>query len=304
MSEVTSTLDYEKYKKLTKIILNRYKERIGSIVLPVNINTLIEILEEIMNIKIELRWTPNLNKDSGSLFPVKGGFIITYNFKEYKNNINPLNPNARVRYLISHELAHTLFYNCEYEIPKLFFIAREYLIDKIARELILPEQVLKKELFGEKKDKNTFNLIPQIRKISRKAGVGLKILSIRIIEDLNLLDNTIITFWIQKKLINNYNGYLPISKISNDLKNKLSKYWRNKIYSTIWKNILLEALEKDETILKKSLILKSRKKINKKIKTINFDVECESIINLPLFLIKDQDKFKNFISVTHFNLDN
>lgn len=266
-------------------IFKRYKQKMGCLRFPINEYVLVDIIEELKGIKIELKEVEEkafVGLNEGLLMPKKGGFLLKYSTSPFRGEERIISPTIRRRFTICHELAHILFYNCKEIVPKLHRQPEEHICDNIARRLLLPE-----ELLIPKFEEYEYNgdLIPLLRKIADEAKVSLYPLVKRVIEDLSLLEKTIITFWYVKESLE----FLPQegtkkvilermdSKISQDLKNIITPYWRRKIRQKVWNDVIERTMDgaKKLPVFLYPMYVKSKKRTKERLKLISFSVECD-----------------------------
>jgi Zn-dependent peptidase ImmA (M78 family) len=306
MKEITKRA-YE----LVNEIHTRYKQKVGNLNFPINEYVLITILEEMKGIKIELEEIKKENSyriPEGVLIPRRGGFLIRYviNPLRYSNNNERIiSPVVRKRFTICHELAHILFYDCNSTVPKLYVNHEEYICDDIARRLLLPEETLRIKFQRYRADID--NLIPFLREIAKEAKVSIYPLVKRVIEDLSLLENTMITFWFLKKV---YKDELkkenPIvilervdSKLSKELKNNLTLYWRRQIRKHVWNKAIKMIIdkEKEPPIFLSSQYIEGKRRKKGKLKKVLFNVECDFYTHQQKLFKYDFLFLPQFISV-------
>jgi len=266
-------------------ILRNYQQKEGGISLPVDEKTLITVIEELKGIHIELdeRRKVFRYKDEGLLIPKKGGFILRYGLETFDKGRKLFNLKARRRFTICHELAHIFFYNCNYTIPKLTVAPPEHVCHKIAMELLLPKDIVQEKFDKEYKSNNT--LISSLRRFAKDANVGLYPIVIRLVEDLSLLEDVMITFWEYEKdkhlLMGidreiSYKDFKKDPKTSNQLRKFLPKYWRNRILIEAWDKGIREVALGKKSQFQKSLYIEGKRKKEGKVKSILFDIECET----------------------------
>lgn len=274
----------ESIENLVNEIFDRYKRRVGNVILPINENILVTVIEELKGIEIELKEEKKkvlAQIDEGILIPKKGGFILRYGLNPYKGKQRIFSPVTRKRFTICHELAHILFYDFSYIVPKLHKSPQEHTCHEIARKLLLPEEAMKKKYYEEYKPGT--NLIPFLRKLAKDAKVSLYPLAIRLTEELSLLKDSMITFW---EYVGNrsqpeihYKSFHPDSKTCSELRRLLQYYWRHKIYIKAWDEVVREVAN-DKVPRKKSLSIEGKRRKKGKLKCILFDVECETLVDL------------------------
>ena len=276
--------DKETVEKWIDEILIRYQQKEGDVILPIDARKLVTVMEELKGIKIELeeKERVSVHEDEGILIPQRGGFILKCGSNPYKGKEKYFNPVARKRFTICHELAHILFYNCNDAIPKISIIPREHICNEIARELLLPKEAVKKK-FSEEYDSDSDSL-PFLRKFAKEVKVSLYPVSIRLTEDLSLLKDTMITFWeytgdrSEPEIC--YKIFAPDSKTCPELRKFLPKYWRRRIHTKAWDEIVREVAINGTSLSKKSLYIEGKRRKKGKLKRILFDIECETLVNL------------------------
>lgn len=263
-------------------ILEKYKQKVGFITLPICEKTLCKVVEELKGIRISIEpdKKPSIF-DEGLLLPVQGGFIIKYgtldkNQKKFHD--------VKIRETICHELAHILFYDCTSLIPHLKTISPEYLYHDIARQLLLPEQIVRQK-FSEKIKTNS-NLLHIIEQLSKDFQVALILMVRRLTEDLSLLNDTMVTFWKYKSekghFLNKqicYKDYRPDPKLSPELRRLLPKYWRNLVHIEAWDKVVSKVAIGEANDFPESLYVGGRKKKRGIIKSIPFKIQCASLYN-------------------------
>lgn len=296
-------------QKWINIILKRYKQKLKFVIPPICEKTLCEVIEEIKGIKITLERDEKKSiVDEGLLMPVRGGFIIKYGtFYENKKRF----PNVKIRETICHELAHILFYNCKSLFPRLKNNPPEYLCHDIARQLLLPDQIVK-EKFLEKIEPDS-DLKHIIEQLSRDFQVAIILMVRRLTEDLSLLKDTMITFWKyrpQKDPLSNkmsrYNGYRPDPKLSSELRELLPKYWRDQVHIEAWDKIISKMATGQTNGLSDSLYVEGKKRRKGKIKSIPFEIQCAPLYDRHYSLnFRWQNNGKpisDILSIKKFNL--
>lgn len=279
----------EMVDELINEIHAQYKQKVGNLNLPINEHVLITILEEMKGIKIELEEMGKENSAElrdGVLLPKRGGFLIKYTINSLvhsKRNERIVSSVVRKRFTICHELAHILFYDCSSTVPKLYVKPEEYICDEIARRLLLPKETLQLKFQKYRPDAN--NLIPFLREIAKEAKVSIYPLVKRVIEDLSLLKNTMITFWYLKKLYENKpqieNPKVILdradSKLCKELKNILTPYWRRQIRKHVWNEAIKMIIDdvKKAPIFIEGKNIESKKRRKGKLKNVLFSIECD-----------------------------
>lgn len=270
-------------------ILNRYHQTAGNSGFPLDARVLVEAAQEYMGIKIELaeRTVVSRHDDEGALIPVRGGFILQFGLRTREGKKDLFNPTARRRFTICHELAHALFYQCGEGVPKLAVNhVPEHVCHKLAREFLLPEALVDEHVRVQYNAKD--HLIPFLRAFAKHADVGIYPLVKRLTEDLSLLNDRMITLWNYHgkeeqfgKIVPGYRDFIPDSKTSPELRRLLPKYWRERIHEEAW-NAAVKTVATDGTsICRKSLYLEGKRKKDGKRKRISFDIECETLVELP-----------------------
>lgn len=303
-------LGKEYVQKYVSNILEKYEQKVGVITPPICVDTLCNVIKELNEINIEIEPDKKISiLDKGLLMPVQGGFIIKYGVadKDQKKFHN-----VKIRETICHELAHILFYDCAPEIPHLKIKPPEYLCHDIARQLLLPD-CLVREKFSEKIRTNS-DLIHIIQKLSGEFKVALMLIVKKLTEDLSLLDDTMVTFWkhesrkdsfLSKQI--RYKDYRPDSKLSPGLRRLLPKYWRDLIYIEVWDKVVSKVAIGKTNDLPKCLYVEGKKRKKGRIKSIPFEIQCVSLYDRPnnLSFVWESNirPALNILSVMKFNLD-
>jgi Zn-dependent peptidase ImmA (M78 family) len=288
---------YEEVRKQIDEIFKRYKERTGSLKFPIDEDVLISIIEELKGVKIEVERVKGktfVGLNEGILIPKEGGFLIKYGVNPYKSNKEIIiSPVARKRFTICHELAHILSYDSTYRVPKPLMIFNEHFYNEIARQLLLPEEVLRQKFqeYEHKEPKPT--LIQFLRDLANEAKVSIYPLVKRVVEDLGLLERVMITFWYVEDY--DKNEIRVDSKVSNDLRNILTRYWRRRICERVWNEGIKNIKKGVKTPLILPQISIENKRKRGKIKKISFNVECD-FYHKQLLLFKGR-----FISIEKFD---
>jgi Zn-dependent peptidase ImmA (M78 family) len=284
--------------------LEKYKQKVGFITPPICEKTLCKVIEELKGINIALEPDENTSIfDEGLLMPIQRGFIIKYgtvnkNLKQFHN--------VKIRETICHELAHILFYDCSYPIPQLKAIPPEYLCHDIARQLLLPEQIVR-EKFLEKVKVNS-NLIHIIEQLSRDFQVALMLVVRRLTEDMSLLKDTMVTFWRYKsEKGGRYKGYHPNPKLSPELRELLPKYWRDRVHIEAWDKVVSKLILRETNNLPEFLCIEGKRRNKGSIKNIPFKIQCVSLYNsfnnLSFDWENDIAPVLNLLSIKTFDLD-
>ena len=290
-------------------ILGKYEERVGSIIPPVCEKTLCRIVEELQAVKIILEPDEDSSFfDQGLLIPVRGGFIIKYGSlaKDQKKLHN-----VKIRETICHELSHILFYDCTRVIPELKTTPPEYLCHDAERQLLLPDRIVK-ERFAEKVKAN-LSLIHVIEEMSREFRVAVMLMVKKIIEDLALQNDTMVTIWKYKppkysrgENEISYKLYRHDPKLSPQLRELLPKYWRDQVHIEAWKKVVSKAAIGEETNLPVTLHIEGKKRIKAGIKNIHFEIQCKPVLDRPKNLRfawgKHIEPSQSIISIKKFNL--
>jgi Zn-dependent peptidase ImmA (M78 family) len=300
--------------ELVDEILKCYKEKVGNLNFPINEYILINIIEELKGINIELEKIKGKNiarLNEGILIPKRGGFLIKYDINpliHYNGNERIITSVARKRFTICHELAHVLFYDCNSSVPKLYEKPEEHICDEIARKLLLPEEPLKLKFQRYRSDGN---LIPFLREITKEARVSIYPLVKRVIEDLSLLKNVMITFWFLKRSFEN--GYQienpkvilnrTDSKLCGEYKKILTPFWRERIREQVWDRAIKIIIDgtKKPPILLHSLCIESKRRRKGRLKSILFNVECNFYYEQQSLFKWDRPFLPQFISVEKFD---
>jgi len=280
----------EHVQKWINEILEKYKQKVGVITPPICEKTLCKVVEELKGIRIRIEPDKKASIfDRGLLLPVQGGFIIKYGTLDKNQKKFPY---VKIRETICHELAHILFYDCTSLIPRLKTIPPEYLCHDIARQLLLPEQIVKQK-FSEKIKTNS-NLRHIIEQLSKEFRVALILMVRRLTEDLSLLNDTMVTFWKYKyekgHFLNKqicYKDYRRNPKLSPELRRLLPKYWRDLVHIEAWDKVVSKVAIGEANDLPESLYVEGRKKKRGRIKSIPFKIQCA-----PLY---DQSNNLNFV---------
>lgn len=253
-------------------ILDRYKQKVGLIIPPICEKTLCRVIEEVKRINITLEADEKPSTfDKGLLIPIRGGFIIKYGTID-KNQKRFYA--VKIRETICHELAHILFYDCTSLIPRVKVIPPEYLCHDIVRQLLLPDQIIKKN-FSEK-IKMDSNLIHIIKQLSKDFQVALMLTVRRLTEDLSLINDTMVTFWkYMPEKGTRYKGYQPDPKLSPELGKLLPKYWRDMVHIEAWDKVVSRVAIGELNNLPESLYVGGEKKKKGRIKNIPFRIKWE-----------------------------
>lgn len=254
-------------------ILEKYKQKFGYVTLPICEKSLCKVVEELRGISITIEPDKKASVfDEGLLLPVRGGFIIKYGTL---NKNQEKFPNVKIRETICHELAHILFFDCTFSIPRLQTISPEYLCHDIARQILLPDQIVK-EKFSEKIKTNS-NLIDIIRHLARDFQAAFILMIKRLTEDLSILNDTVVTIWrykFEKGKQTRYEGYHPDPKLSPEIKKLLPKYWRDQIHTEAWEKVVSKVAIGNTNNLPGSLYVEGKKKMKGRIKSIPFKIQC------------------------------
>lgn len=303
----------EAIQKWVNDVIDRYAQKAGGIAAPVCEKRLCEAVEELKGIRIKCQASekPSIFEE-GLLIPVRKGFVIQYRVLDHRGRRFPT---VKMRETICHELAHILFYDCNSSIPQLLMVPPEHICHNIARQLLLPEGILRRR-FSET-IKPDVNLVRLLRELSSEFKVALWIMTQRLTEDLSLLKDTMITFWKYKNKDDWFifikpdeqidrKDFHPDSRLCPELKNFLPEYWRNRVHMKAWDNVVSKVVLQGQAIRQSSLYVQRKRQREGKIKGILFDIECEPWIDLSsqsTFEWKDQKRpIYNVISVEKFDL--
>jgi hypothetical protein len=269
--------------------LGKYEEDVNARDFPLDETRAIRAVEKYLGVKFEIveKEKVSRHQDEGALVPIRGGFLLQCGTHTYYGTDRLYNSEARKRFTICHELAHAFFYDCNQEIPKLRVDSvQEHTCDWVARELLLPKNLLAKEL--SQNDDDETSSIGFLRRCSRLTKVGMYPLSKRLTEDLDLLNQTMITFWRSKPRGRDpYVGIsrvanrtlVPDSKMSANLKSQLAWYWRDRIYAKCWDEAISQVLVDGVPIRSKFIRVTGRRARSQEGRTITFRIECESLID-------------------------
>lgn len=308
--ESVTTYNREAIENWINEVLVRYRERKGNISLPIDEKILITAIEELKGIKIELKEKKkvSVHKNEGILAPKRGGFVLEYGLDTYNGKEKYANVLARRRFTICHELGHIFFYSYDNVIPKIFVTPREDVCHEIARKLLLPEEAVKRK-FREQYDSNN-KLVSFLRKFGREAKVSLYPLTIRLTEELSLLKDAMITFWkfndkgFQPKI--HYGNFIADSKTCPELRKLLPRYWRRCVHVKAWNEVVKNVVTNGTPILKNSLCIEGKRRKNGRLRSMIFDIECETLVDLSeqqrLLKWMNQNTMYNAISVEKFDL--
>jgi len=297
-------------------ILNKYKQKVKFITLPICERMLCEVVEELKGVNIALEPDKKVSVfDEGLLLPTRGGFIIKYGTID-KNRMRF--HYVKIRETICHELAHILFYDCTSSIPQLQMIPPEHQCHKIATQLLMPSQIVRKEF--EDKIKTNPDLIQVVQELSssRNFHVAIMLMVRKLTEDLSLLRDTMVTFWkykdkrstLSNKRIH-YRDYRHDPKLSPELRRLLPKYWRDRIHTKAWNEVRKVALS-GNPIPKKGdcmplLYVGGTRKKGGKIKSISFKIQCAPLYSRSNYLqLGWEDHIEPvspILSVKKFNLE-
>lgn len=292
------------------IILEKYKQKVRYLTPPICEETLRKVIEELKETNIAFEQDKKTSAvDEGLLMPIKGGFIIKYGtLKEFQKRFHYV----KIRETICHELAHILFYDCSFSIPRLKVTPPEHLCHDIARKLLIPEQAIR-ERFSEK-NKVNFNLIDLIKQLSRGFQVAIMLMARRLTEDLSLLNDTMITFWKHEDekgdFSNNqihYKRYRRIPKLSPNLNKLLPKYWRDRVHTEAWNKVVSKVAIGEASELSESLYVEGKKRKKGRIKSIPFRIQCAPLYDraykLNFYWRENTKPILNIISVKKFDLN-
>jgi len=238
-------------KKVNNII-KRYKDKIGeeNFTPPIDLEIMKEVISEAEGIEISLEPLSAKLKDSAIeafLIPFPKKFII----KTQNPNWQKIKK-YRERMSICHEFAHILCYKTPlyHDENKCF---------KIARELLVPEEMIKKSI-GGKSELASFNSFADLCKKYKVSG---EIMAYRLTTDTSILKDTIITFLYYKK-----DRHIRSEKLSSEnfeIRSFLSPelgenfpyhHGRRELYKKIWEKIE----KKDLNSIKQPLKILIRKK--------------------------------------------
>jgi hypothetical protein len=278
INDSNSILSREHIQGWINEILEKYEQKVGSVAPPICEKTLCRVVEELKGIDITREPDKKASVfDEGSLLPIRGGFIIKYGTIN-KNQMKF--SKVKIRETICHELAHILFYNCTLLIPQLQIISDESLCHDIARQLLLPAPILKKE-FEEKNKVNPTNLIQVIKELSRDFQVAIMLMVRRLTEDLSLLKDSMVTFWKYKGEVDKQIPYEHDPKLSPELKRFLPKYWRDRIHAETWDKAVNKVAIRGYSFYESQspINIEGKRRKNGKIKSISFKIQCTSLYN-------------------------
>lgn len=306
ISSPTNLVIKEYAQRWVNDILEKYKQNVGFLAPPICEKMLREIIEELKGTKIIIEPDEKISVfDEGLLMPIQGGFIIKYGILGKSQSKFH---RVKIRETICHELAHILFYDCTFMVPQLKTLSPEYLCHDIARQLLLPEQIVKEKL--SEKIKANANLIHIIEQLSRDFQVALILMVRRLTEDLSLLNDTMVTFWKYKsEKSGRYKGYHPDPKLSPELRRLLPKYWRDRVHIEAWDKVVSKVAIDETNGLPESLYVEGKKSKKGRIKSIPFKIQCASLYNRSnnlSFSWKNDIKSitnTNIISVKKFDLN-
>jgi hypothetical protein len=266
-------------------IIAKYGRMAVDITPPISEKRLCEAVEELKAIKIRCQASKKpAILEEGLLIPVRGGFIVQYGVLDRRGKPFPA---VKIRETICHELAHILFYDCTLPIPKLMVMPPEHLCHTIARQLLVPDNILKKtfsELIG-----SGVNLVWLIRKLSAEFGVAHRVMAQRLTEDLSLLRDSMVTFWKHRNREDNLplspqlNQTLDLqdfyidSRLCPELKSYLPPYWRNKVHLEVWNKVVSKAILGKEIIGESRIHIKGKRQDAGRLKNITFEVHYEPL---------------------------
>ena len=176
--------------------LSHFFKKSSQLIPPINIENLLKIRKiNKIQIKQDITW--------GTLRVVPNGFIIEMTPHRKHNTYWG-------RFVIAHEIAHTLFYDIDQEPPKNLVQRNinnydlEWLCSYIARNILVPKQCAQDFLDKSKNYEKAFSLNTLIQ-FERKFRVPRRIMAERLIEDLNF-SNCIILQFQKTQNRNNTNG--------------------------------------------------------------------------------------------------
>jgi hypothetical protein len=169
----------------------------GSAAPPVDLHAIAR-LQKVARIKMRLM------VQEGALIPVPGGFeVYIQSLKRRDLSVDAPEPpealNARQRFTLAHEIAHTRFYNTQGEIPipmgkvKTKYedqegVGLEEICDRAAARLLVPTQILKKEI-REALNGNCQRIdTPFVRLMTRRFRVSYDVMigRLRVVEPQNV----------------------------------------------------------------------------------------------------------------------
>lgn len=249
-------------------LLSQYEKKVGIIKPPIEIPILKNALSEMKKIQIQINVKTTKSPNEGSLFPIRGGFLIYFS-KDSEGWF-------RRRLTICHEFIHIFSYDCNSEIPKKLYYISENICFKYARLILVPDALLK-NLFEEYKNKN-LNIVAITKLLSQKFKVSIDTIIYRL-KEIELIENIIFIFWrvplmIKTKLKNIKR--VDVEKqsiISNDLKHKLSKVHFELIKDKIWNEYVKNFIISGQINNKYGKFTISSNNNQKPI--LNFSVICE-----------------------------
>lgn len=235
-------------------IIEKYKNKVSNenFKPPIDLEILKEIIsnEKGMEIILEpLRSGSGDNKTEAILIPLPRKFVI----KTKTPNLRKIR-SYRDRMSVCHEFAHILYYK-----TKLYH--DESRCFRAARELLVPEEMLKKDV-----QEDNFMEAPLtcLRELCKGYEVSKEVMAYRLSTDTSLLENIIITFWIHKndgisqENLSSEDFKFPRSFLSSKLTKSFSVYWRRKLYKRLWE--VLEENNDKPKLEGKTIVLGTRKK--------------------------------------------
>jgi len=270
-------------------ILNSYNQINSDIAQPVHVEKLCKIIEKKKKVKIKCEFdnSPSVWEE-GLLIPVTGGFIIRCKTLA-KDGKKFLAFRRKTRETIVHELAHILAYDCRTPIPRPSENLPEHIFHFIARELLVPAETIKNEYLLNYSKLST-SRIKMLKYLSNQFIVAHKIIADRLTTDLSIIKDTMFTFWKSKNKdpqIRYFRPdelcFKPESKLSDELREYLPSYWRQRVYIEVLSKVINKAVYGD--YIKEFLCIKGKKKKNGQLKNIPFEIECQ-VENNPFNCIK------------------
>jgi len=243
--------------------------------------------------------------ENGRVIIGKEEFVIEINSKKCIGKANR-------RYLIAHEVAHTMLYEIEKWPPRNMIVKiserkyEETICDYLARKILIPEETLKREIIKEVREHTTYE---KIKKIANKYCVPWSQIVIKLVEDMRYIKKIIMIAgkksdndgWrVKWHAMPKMEGiYIPIGRRIGD------KYYGPKIKGVI-KEIIEKVKDGKEESIKEEIEIERIKdrymssikayKKNRKEKTLRLEVSKE-IINKQIVIGEKEEKIMIAIEI-------
>lgn len=217
-------------------LLTKYREKFDYNA-PLAIDKMVYLMEDTKGITIELREDEKERSFEALLIPRDKGFVI-------KLNKNACSSWLRKRNTYAHELAHVFFYDLSPSFPVRLYEPPESLCFKLARELLVPEDLLRQHLCRYPGHQH----LQLLRGLSEDFQVSLEIMALRLTEDTDLLSDVMFTFWRCKEnaapeMPYRYENFAKTAMLPPSLKGFVNSYRRNKhIHPIVWNRVLTKLI--------------------------------------------------------------